>query len=247
MQLKGKKALVTGASRGIGKEIVAAFLREGATVWGISTKPSPHHDELTALAAETGATLHWELADVSQEESITAVTEKILAEAGGIDILVNNAGITRDGLSFRMSTQDWSDVLAVNLNGAFFISRLVARQMTRQKSGSIINMSSIVGVHGNAGQCNYSASKAGLIGLTKSLAYEVGSRGIRVNAIAPGFIDTEMTSSLSETIKTGLNERIPMKRMGTAAEIADSVVFLASDKSTYITGHVLAVDGGMGM
>ena len=193
MLLKGKKALITGGSRGIGKEIVLTFLREGADVYFISTNESPHIDEMNETAREAGVSVFWRKADVADEAEVSGVVESILEESGGIDILVNNAGITRDGLVFRMSAKDWNDVIATNLTSAFYISKVIARQMIKQRRGSIINISSIVGVTGNGGQTNYSASKAGLIGFSKSLAKEVAGRGIRVNVLAPGFIQTNMT------------------------------------------------------
>ncbi len=247
MLLTGKNALVTGGSRGIGRAIVLAFLREGASVWFVATRPSEHMEEYEKQARESGGRVVFKRSDVSDEAAIGAVVEEVAAEAGRIDILVNNAGITRDGLVFRMSTQDWEDVIRTNLTSAFFTTRTVARQMIRQRSGAIINVSSIVGVIGNAGQTNYAASKAGLIGFSKSLAREVASRGVRVNVVAPGFIETSMTEKLSEEQRNTLFGQIPLGRIGTPDETASAVLFLASDLSSYITGHVLLVDGGMGM
>ena len=194
--LKGKKALVTGSSRGIGRKIVEVFLANGAEVWGLCSKPSAAKAELEAMAAEKGTAFHEICANVGDAEQLSEVVKAALAEAGNFDILVNNAGITRDGLSFRMKMEDWQNVLNVNLTGTFVITQIVSNAMLKARSGSIINMSSIVGVHGGAGQVNYSASKAGLIGYSKSLAKEVGVRGIRVNCIAPGFIETDMTAVL---------------------------------------------------
>ena len=246
MLLKGKKALVTGSSRGIGRGIVEKFLKEGAEVWGLCSRPSVAKADLESLAKESGAAFHEIYADVGNAEQVTETVKAALAEAGGFDVLVNNAGITRDGLSFRMKKEDWDDVLRVNLTGAFLISQIVSNDMIRRRSGSIINMSSIVGIHGNGGQVNYAASKGGLIAYSKSLAAEVGSRGVRVNAIAPGFIDTDMTAVLKEDIKKAMVDRIPLRRAGTAEDIANAALFLASDLSAYVTAQVLGVDGGMG-
>ena len=245
--LEGKKALITGGARGIGGEIVKAFLKEGASVYFIDLNPSEHMDEYTGLASKTGETVVFKQANVADEENVSAAVEEIIKESGGLDILVNNAGITRDNLFFRMSAKDWNDVLSVNLTSAFYISKLVARQMAKSKSGSIINIASIVGVIGNAGQANYSASKAGMIGLTKSLAREIGSRGVRVNAVAPGFIKTPMTDKLNDTQKEALLGQIPMQRLGEPEEVASVVTFLASDMASYVTGQVLQITGGMGM
>ncbi|MBI9102948.1 MAG: 3-oxoacyl-[acyl-carrier-protein] reductase [Spirochaetales bacterium] len=247
MLLKGKKALVTGGSRGIGKAIVTRFLNEGAEVYFISTKESPYIAEMEEAAKASGTAVHWYGADVSNEEEITGVVNTILEEAGDLDILVNNAGITRDGLSFRMKSEDWEKVMRVNLFSAFYISKPISMKMAKARKGSIINVSSVVGVMGNAGQVNYAASKAGLIGYTKSLAKETAARGVRVNAIAPGYIETEMTEAMNDKAKDGLKAMIPMGRGGSAEEVANTIVFLASDLSTYITGQVLGIDGGMGM
>ncbi|TFH05791.1 MAG: 3-oxoacyl-[acyl-carrier-protein] reductase [Spirochaetales bacterium] len=247
MLLKGKKALVTGGSRGIGREIVLAFLREGASVWFIDIAEGESLGEYTALAKETGATVAFKEGNVADEESVTVVVDSILKESDGIDILVNNAGITRDNLLFRMSAKEWNDVISVNLSSAFYISKVVCRQMARQRSGSVINVASIVGVIGNGGQVNYSASKAGLIGLTKSIAREVAARNVRVNAVAPGFINTKMTQSLTEDQQHALTQQIPMGRIGEPDEIAKVIVFLASDLASYVTGHVVHVTGGLGM
>ena len=246
MLLEGKKALVTGSSRGIGKEIVKRFLQEGAEVWGLCSKPSAAWEELTVFAKENGSQFHEICADVGNSEVLTAVVKNALSESGGFDILVNNAGITRDGLSFRMKLEDWNDVLRINLTSVFLVSQIVSSDMIRKKSGSIISMSSIVGLHGQGGQVNYSASKAGIIGYSKSLAKEVGGRGVRVNVIAPGFIETDMTAVLDEKVKAAWTETIPLKRAGSTLDIANAAVFLASDLSTYVTGQVLGVDGGMG-
>ena len=244
--LKGKKALVTGSSRGIGRKIVEVFLANGAEVWGLCSKPSAAKVELEAMASEKGTAFHEICANVGDAEQLSEVVKAALAEAGNFDILVNNAGITRDGLSFRMKMEDWQNVLNVNLTGTFVITQIVSNAMLKARSGSIINMSSIVGVHGGAGQVNYSASKAGLIGYSKSLAKEVGARGIRVNCIAPGFIETDMTAVLKEDYVKAMLDTVPMKRGGKPEDIANVALFLASDMSSYVTGQVLGVDGGMG-
>ena len=246
MLLKGKKAIVTGGSRGIGNAIALEFLREGATVYVVSRKQPENLAELQQASREGGACF-WKQADVTKEEEITKIVEEIAVEAGSIEILVNNAGITRDGLIFRMPTASWEEVLRANLTSAFFTSRAMARIMIRQKTGSIINISSVSGTNGNAGQTNYSASKAGLIGFSKSLAREVASRGVRVNAIAPGFIETDMTRSLGDKAREGLMAQIPLGRVGTPQDVAAMASFLASDKSAYITGQVFPVDGGLSM
>ena len=244
--LKGKKALVTGSSRGIGRKIVEVFLANGAEVWGLCSKPSAAKAELEAMAAEKGTAFHEICANVGDAEQLSEVVKAALAEAGNFDILVNNAGITRDGLSFRMKMEDWQNVLNVNLTGTFVITQIVSNAMLKARSGSIINMSSIVGVHGGAGQVNYSASKAGLIGYSKSLAKEVGARGIRVNCIAPGFIETDMTAVLKEDYVKATLDTVPMKRGGKPEDIANVALFLASDMASYVTGQVIGVDGGMG-
>lgn len=244
--LKGKKVLITGSSRGIGKEIVKTFLENGANVWGLCSKPSASKEELENFAKENNTTFTEICADVGNAEQVTAVVKEALATTGGFDVLVNNAGITKDGLSFRMKLDDWNDVLRINLTSAFLIGQIISGDMIKKRAGSIINMSSIVGLHGQAGQVNYSASKAGLIGLTKSLAKEVGGRGVRVNAICPGFIETEMTAVLDEKLKSAWIDDIPLKRAGSTKDVANACLFLASDMSTYVTGQVLGVDGGMG-
>ena len=246
MLLENKKALVTGSSRGIGRKIAEAFLSEGAEVWGMCTHESAGKAELEKLAADHGTKFHEIYADAGNAEQLTAAVKGALAEAGGFDVLVNNAGITRDTLSFRMKKEDWDSVLAVNLTSAFLVCQIVSNDMIHKKTGSIINMASIVGIHGGAGQVNYSASKGGLIAFSKSLAKEVGSRGVRVNCIAPGFIDTDMTKAVKEDIRKGWVEGIPLKRAGTAEDVANAALFLASGMSTYITGQVIGVDGGMG-
>jgi 3-oxoacyl-[acyl-carrier protein] reductase len=242
MVLNGKKALVTGASRGIGRAITDRFLAAGAEVWGLGTKEP---EDLQDRLAKANGKLHWISADLGKTGEVEAVIEAALKESDGFDILVNNAGITKDNLSFRMSLEDWQKVLDVNLTAAFLIARVAGRDMIRRRAGSIINMSSVVGIHGNGGQANYAASKAALIGLTKSLAQETASRGVRVNALAPGFIESDMTAALPDTVKQKMNDLIPLKRFGKPEDIAEAALFFASDSSSYITGQVLPVDGGM--
>jgi 3-oxoacyl-[acyl-carrier protein] reductase len=242
MRLTNKKALITGAYRGIGKTIADLFIAEGAEVWGLDYKTP---EDLSARVEEAKGKLHWVTADLSQVAEIEPAIESAIKEADGFDILVNNAGITKDNLSFRMSLEEWQKVLDINLSAAFFVARTVARDMIKKRSGSIINMASVVGVHGNGGQANYSASKAGLIGVTKSLALETASRSVRVNALAPGYIATDMTAVLPDKVKEVMLEKIPFHRMGTPQDIANAALFFASDDSAYITGQVLPVDGGM--
>jgi len=242
MRLENKKALVTGALRGIGKTIADLFIAEGAEVWGLDYKTP---EDLSARIESAKGKLHWVAADLSELSAVEGKIESALKESGGFDILVNNAGITKDNLSFRMSLEEWQKVLDINLSASFLVARTVGRDMIRKRSGSIVNMASVVGIHGNGGQANYSASKAGLIGVTKSLALETASRGVRVNAVAPGYIATDMTAGLPDKVKEAFIEKIPLKRMGTPQDVANAVLFLASDDSVYITGQVLPVDGGM--
>jgi 3-oxoacyl-[acyl-carrier protein] reductase len=242
MRLENKKALITGALRGIGKTIADLFIAEGAEVWGLDYKTP---DDISEKAESAGGKLHWIELDLSQLAAVDGAIESAVKESGGFDILVNNAGITKDNLSFRMSIEEWQKVIDINLSASFFVARTVARDMIRRRAGSIINMASVVGIHGNGGQANYSASKAGLIGVTKSLANEVASRGVRVNAIAPGFIETDMTSALPQEVRQKMIDVIPMKRTGKQEDVAQAALFFASDSSLYITGQVLPVDGGM--
>ena len=244
--LENKKALVTGSSRGIGRKIAETFLKNGCEVWGMCTKESAGKKELEELAEQNGTKFHEFYADAGNADVLTEAVKNALTESGGFDVLVNNAGITRDTLSFRMKKEDWDSVIAVNLTSAFIVCQIVSNDMIRKRKGSIINMASIVGIHGGAGQVNYSASKGGLIAFSKSLAKETGSRGIRVNCIAPGFIETDMTQAVNEDLRKSWVEQIPLKRAGQTEDVANATLFLASDLSTYITGQVLGVDGGMG-
>jgi len=243
--LEGKVAIVTGAARGIGKAVAIRLAEEGCNIaftdLAIDETAKATEEEITAL----GVKAKGYASNAANFDDTHGVVNAILEEFGKIDILVNNAGITRDGLMMRMSEQQWDMVINVNLKSAFNFVHALTPIMLRQKSGSIINMSSVVGAHGNAGQANYSASKAGMIGLTKSVAQELGSRGIRSNAIAPGFIITEMTHQLSEEVRAEWAKTIPLKRGGTPEDVANCVLFLASDLSAYITGQVIQVDGGM--
>ena len=245
--LDGKTAIVTGAARGIGKAIALKFASEGANI-AFTDLVIDENAENTAKEIEAmGVKAKGYASNAANFEDTAKVVEAIHADFGRIDILVNNAGITRDGLMMRMSEQQWDMVINVNLKSAFNFVHACTPIMMRQKGGSIINMASVVGVHGNAGQANYCASKAGIIGLTKSVARELGSRGITSNAVAPGFIRTEMTDVLPEDVKKAMGEQIPLKHFGETKDIAEAVAFLASDEAAYITGQVLHVDGGMAM
>ncbi|MBQ1457625.1 MAG: 3-oxoacyl-[Butyrivibrio sp.] len=245
-------ALITGGSRGIGRAIAVSMAGEGYDLVIGYAGNSAKADETRELCFNAASANGKEIrvisvqADVATQEGAKALIEAAMNEFGRIDVLVNNAGITRDGLLMRMSTEDFDDVIATNLKGAFLMTREVARPMMKQRYGRIINLSSIVGLHGNAGQVNYSASKAGLIGLTKSTAKELASRNITCNAIAPGFINTDMTKEMTDAAKEVTLATIPMKKAGEPSDIANAALFLASEKSSYITGQVLGVDGGMG-
>lgn len=245
--LEGKTALITGAARGIGKEIALRFAKEGANIaftdLVIDENGKKTEEEIAALGVKVKGYAS-NAADFTQTEEVVKEVHK---DFGSIDILVNNAGITKDGLMMRMTEAQWDAVIAVNLKSAFNFIHAVLPIMLRQRSGSIINMASVVGVHGNAGQSNYAASKAGLIALAKSIAQEVGSRGIRANAIAPGFIETAMTAALPEEVRKEWAMKIPLRRAGKVYDIADVATFLASDMSSYVTGQVIQVDGGMNM
>lgn len=245
--LTGKVAVVTGASRGIGREIAKTLAAEGAAVIVNYNGSREKAEETVEEIKEAGGAAEAVQCDVSDFEKAGELMEHVIKTYGHVDILVNNAGITKDGLLMRMSEEDFDCVVRTNLKGAFNCMRHVARQMIKQKGGRIINISSVSGVLGNAGQVNYAASKAGIIGMTKSAARELASRGITVNAIAPGFINTEMTQVLSDAVKEGAAAQIPMKVFGEAKDVADAAAFLASDKARYITGQVLCVDGGMAM
>lgn len=247
MRFENQVAIVTGAGRGIGHAIAVRLASEGARVASVSrTEANAQRtaDEINATRANTAKAY---AVDVSDHARVQQVGARILEEFGRVDILVNNAGVTRDGLSMRMSLDDWDTVLNTNLKGAFNFAQAVQRSMIKQRSGRIINISSVIGLIGNAGQANYAASKAGLLGLTKSLAREMASRGITVNALAPGLIETDMTSVLSEEIRKNILSKIPLGSLGQPEDIASAVAFLASPEAKYITGQVLAVDGGMVM
>ena len=243
-------ALVTGSARGIGAACATAFARAG---FDVCLNCSGEHskaacDELAhTLASEYNVQTMVYVADVANTEQATQLIDAVVEQLGRLDVLVNNAGITRDGLFMRMSDADFDDVIAVNLRGAFACSRRAVKHMMRQRYGRIISLSSVVGLRGNAGQVNYAASKAGVVGLTKSIAKEVGSRGITANAVAPGFIQTSMTADLSEAVVSQVEDRVALGRMGTPEEVASLVVFLASEQASYITGQVIGIDGGISL
>jgi 3-oxoacyl-[acyl-carrier protein] reductase len=243
--LQNKIALVTGASRGIGRAIALRFAQQGANVAFTYLSSVEKGEALTAELEAFGVKAKGYRSDASDFKQAEELINNVVADFGTIDVLINNAGITKDGLLMRMSEEQWDSVIQVNLKSVFNLTKAVTKPMMKAKSGSIINMTSIVGIRGNAGQANYAASKAGIIGFTKSVALELGSRNIRSNAIAPGFIETEMTGELNEAATEEWKKTIPLKRGGQAEEVADACVFLASDMSKYITGQVLQVDGGM--
>ena len=245
-QLENQIAVVTGAGRGIGRAIALKFAAEGADVVCVS-RTAENSGKVANEVRVLGRKAWAHAVDVADAAAVNVAAEKILAECGKVDILVNNAGVTRDGLLMRMSDADWDAVLNTNLKGAFLVTKAFSRSMIKQRSGRIINISSVIGLIGNAGQCNYAASKAGLIGFTQSCARELASRSITVNAIAPGFIETDMTSELKEEMKTELLKRIPLGIFGQADDIAGAALFLAGPSARYVTGQVLTVDGGMVM
>jgi 3-oxoacyl-[acyl-carrier protein] reductase len=247
MSFEGKTAIVTGGSRGIGRAIVETLAQRGATVMIADRQTELAAATAAEVAAATGRDIGSLYVDVADHASARALAEQALARFGRLDILVNNAGLTRDMLLMRMDEADWDLVIDVNLKGAYNCSKAVLRQMMKQRYGRIVNLASVSGIAGQGGQTNYSASKAGLIGFTKALAREVGSRGITVNAVAPGFVPTALTNDLPAELKEASLKGIPLGRWGTPQEIAYAVAFLASDEAAYITGHVLSVDGGMVM
>jgi len=244
--LSGRTALVTGASRGIGRATAVALATAGADVALAYGSGIKEVERVSSEVREHGARAVLLAADLSDATAAAGLVERTVTELGALDIVVNNAGIARDGLAVRLRDHDWADVIAVDLTAVFYICRAALRPMLRKRFGRIVNVSSVSGVMGNAGQVNYSAAKAGLVGLTKSLAREVATRDITVNGVAPGFIETEMTASLAEPARQAAVAAVPMRRMGTAEEVAAAIAFLVSPGASYITGHVLHVDGGLG-
>ena len=244
--LQGKVALITGGAHGIGFSIAEGMAKCGAAICFNCSSEASLEKGLAAYKA-AGIDAHGYVADVSDEDAVNAMVAKIKAEVGPVDILVNNAGITKDNIMLGMKEEDFDQVININLKGAFNCIKHVYRPMMKQKYGRIINMSSVVGIEGNAGQINYAASKAGIIGMTKSVAKELGSRGVTANAIAPGFIKTDMTDSMSDKMKDAMLDHITVKRLGEVSDIAETAAFLASDKASYITGQVIRVDGGMSL
>ena len=240
-----KVVVVTGASRGIGKEIALKYAENGYNVAINYVSDKTNVEELEKEFKDKGAEALIVKADVSKSEQVQEFIKAVIEKYGKIDVLVNNAGIKRDMLLMRMKEEDFDKVIEIKLKGTFLVTKEVVTYMMKKRDGKIISLSSVVGVTGNAGQCNYSASKAGIIGFTKSIAKELASRNIRANAVAPGFIDTDMTNVLSDEVKENINKQIPMRRMGTAREIANVVYFLGSEESSYITGQVINIDGGM--
>lgn len=245
--LEGKVALITGAARGIGKAIALKYAQEGCNIAFTDLVIDENGKKTEEEIAAFGVKVKGYASNAADFEACHNVVAEVVKDFGRLDILVNNAGITKDGLMMRMTEAQWDAVINVNLKSAFNFVHAVTPVMMRQRTGSIINMASVVGVHGNAGQCNYSASKAGVIGLAKSIAQELGSRGVRANAIAPGFIITDMTAQLSEEIRNEWCQKIPLRRGGTPEDVANIATFLASDMSSYVTGQVIQVDGGMNM
>jgi|TARA_B100001996_G_scaffold140485_1_gene106815 3-oxoacyl-[acyl-carrier protein] reductase len=243
MNLEGQTALITGAGRGIGKTIALKLAESGADI--VLADMSPEVAEVRVVVESLGRKCLTFEADVTDLEAIETMVKKIIEELGSIHILINNAGITQDNLFMRMKPEQWSKVIDVNLNGVFNVTKAVIRSMVKQRTGKIINISSVVGFSGNPGQVNYSSTKSALVGFTKSLAREVGARGVTVNAVAPGFIDTAMTQALNESQQEAILQQIPLGRMGDANDIANAVAFLASEEASYITGTILHVNGGM--
>lgn len=244
---ENKVALITGAARGIGKAIAKKFAENGYNVVINYVSAKTDIKTLTKEFEDLGVKVLLVKADVSNKEEAEGLVNQTIEKFGKIDVLVNNAGITKDNLLMRMSEEDFEKVLDINLKGTFLITKFATKYMMKKRCGSIVNLASVVGVAGNAGQCNYSASKAGVIGFTKSIAKELASRNIRANAVAPGFIKTDMTDVLSDNVKENINSQIPLKRMGTAEEVAKLVYFLGTAESSYITGQVINIDGGMVM
>jgi 3-oxoacyl-[acyl-carrier protein] reductase len=245
-QLANQIAVITGAGRGIGRAIALKFAAAGADIVCVS-RTAENAEKVAEEVRGLGRKAWAHAVDVADASAVAGAAEKILAEAGKVDILVNNAGVTKDGLIMRMSEADWEAVLNTNLKGAFLFTQAFSRAFLKQRSGRIINISSVIGLIGNAGQCNYAASKAGLLGLTKAVAKEFGSRGVTVNALAPGFIETDMTGALSAEMKAELLQRIPLRTLGRPEDVAEGALFLAGPGARYVTGQVLAIDGGMVM
>jgi 3-oxoacyl-[acyl-carrier protein] reductase len=246
-EFQDQVVLVTGGTRGIGRACAAAFAQRGANVAICGRDADKAKAAAADIAKETDGTVHGYGCDIGDPQSVDALIKAVTEQQGPIRILVNNAGITKDGLIMRMKDDDWRAVFQTNLDGAFYTCRAIVRDMMKQRRGRIINLSSIVGLHGQAGQSNYAAAKAGIIGFSKSLAQELAPRNITVNVVAPGFITTDMTAGLTESQAQAITDRVPAKRPGTPEEIAHAVVYLASDGAAYVTGHVLCVDGGLGM
>jgi 3-oxoacyl-[acyl-carrier protein] reductase len=247
IDLKGQTALITGASRGLGFAIASRLARQGAAVHLVARNAEAVEAAAEKIAAETGGMAHAHAADIGDGPAVQALFDAVGKASPSLEILVNNAGITKDGLLMRMKDEDFDEVIRVNLRSVFLCTRSAIKSMIRQKYGRIVNLTSIVGLHGQGGQANYAASKAGIIGFTKSCAKELASRNITCNAIAPGFIESDMTQALNEAQKTGILASIPQGRMGRAEEVADLAAYLASRESAYVTGQVLSIDGGMGI